>query len=88
MEFFFFFQYDQLEIEDDEERSQFLQRVLLDYLAVKSHNDESLSFARHFYICQWYQDALNEANASVSKGSKASKSKKKHKRKDGWFTIC
>ena len=79
----FCLQYEQLEIEDDEQRTQFLQRVLLDYLAVKSHNEESLLYARHFYISQWYQDALNENNPIITKSSKANKPKKKHRRKVG-----
>ncbi len=84
--FFFALQYEHLEIQNDEERTQFLQRVLLDYLAVKSLNDESQLFARHFYICQWYQDSLNELNTTPSKvGKNAKKPKKKSKKrwKDG-----
>lgn len=79
----FFFhpsQSEDLEIKSDEERTQFLQRVLLDYLAVKSQNDESQAFARHFYICQWYHDALSESNAAL----KSSKSKPKKKNKKRW----
>lgn len=81
---FCWFQYEQLEIDGDDERTQFLQRVLLDYLAVKSLNDESQAFARHFYICQWFQDALNEANVLPTKNTKKQKKKSK-KRWKGWF---
>lgn len=77
----YLFQYDKLEIKSDEERTTFLQRVLLDYLAVKSHNDDSLAHARHFYICQWYQDALNEANSSSNTKTKHSKTPKKKSKK-------
>ncbi|XP_065206815.1 nipped-B-like protein [Planococcus citri] len=73
--------YDKLEIGSDEERIMFLQRVLLDYLAVKSHNEDSLAHARHFYICQWYQDALNEANAPTTNKTKHSKTPKKKNKK-------
>ena len=41
-------------VEDDEEkRCQFLQRVLLDWLAVNAESDAALLHARHFYIGQW-----------------------------------
>ena len=45
--------------EDKEnERTIFLQRVLLDYLAVNSGEvDQAMMNARHFYIGQWYRDA-------------------------------
>nr|XP_023029223.1 nipped-B-like protein [Leptinotarsa decemlineata] len=44
----------------DEERTQFLQRVLLDFLAVNAQNDEAYKYARHFYISQWYKEAVAE----------------------------
>lgn len=45
--------------EDKEtERTMFLQRVLLDYLAVNGgETDQAMMNARHFYIGQWYRDA-------------------------------
>ena len=45
--------------EDKEtERTIFLQRVLLDFLAVNSGEvDQAMMNARHFYIGQWYRDA-------------------------------
>jgi hypothetical protein len=49
---------------------RFLQRVLLDYLAVNGgETDHATMNARHFYICQWYRDA----NASTKKAKKAKK---------------
>jgi len=64
---------------------RFLQRVLLDYLAVNGgETDHATMNARHFYICQWYRDA----NASTKKAKKAKKanqtnnnSKKNRKRR-------
>ena len=42
----------------EKERTLFLQRVLLDFLAVNSEEvDQAMMNARHFYIGQWYRDA-------------------------------
>lgn len=50
----------------NDERSQFLQRMLLDFLAVNSQNDESLKYARHFYIALWYKDLVKEKSQLIS----------------------
>ena len=61
----------------ERERTQFLQRVLLDYLAVSAgDDDQSILNARHFYISQWLRDANAEAS-----NKKSSKQKKKKRRK-------
>lgn len=49
---------------DDEERTQFLQKVLLDYLAVRGQVDPALTYARHFYLAQWYQDNIKQIHTS------------------------
>ncbi|KAF7993051.1 hypothetical protein HCN44_005832 [Aphidius gifuensis] len=49
-------------LSNDDERTMFLQRVLLDHLAVNSTKDSPLSYARHFYIAQWYRDCTIEKN--------------------------
>ena len=46
--------------DEEEERVRFLQRVLLDWLAVNAENDAALLHGRHFYIGQWYRDAFSE----------------------------
>ncbi|KAA0199078.1 hypothetical protein HAZT_HAZT003387, partial [Hyalella azteca] len=46
--------------DEEEKRCQFLQRVLLDWLAVNAEGDAALLHARHFYIGQWYRDAFSE----------------------------
>ena len=46
--------------DDEEERCKFIQRVLLDWLAVNAESDPALLHARHFYIGQWYRDAYSE----------------------------
>lgn len=64
----------------DEERIQFLQRVLLDFLAVKAHNDEAYKYARHFYIAQWYKETVNEKSQLASGDkNKRSNAKENHK---------
>lgn len=47
-------------VDEEEERTMFLQRVLLDWLAVNSSSDTALVHARHFYIGQWYREAYSE----------------------------
>jgi len=76
-----------IELDPEEERTRFLQRVLLDYLAVNGgETDHATMNARHFYICQWYRDA----NAVAKKPRKAKKSnshnnnnKRKKRRRGG-----
>ncbi|XP_022901337.1 nipped-B protein [Onthophagus taurus] len=65
----------------DEERTQFLQRVLLDFLAVNAQNEEAHRYARHFYIAQWYKEVVNEKSqlATGEKNNKRTGSKENHK---------
>ncbi|KAJ1519897.1 hypothetical protein ONE63_004137 [Megalurothrips usitatus] len=71
------------ELDEEEERNQFLQRVLLDYLAVNGHNDQALIYARHFYLAQWYKDASADKRKSPSKSpSKKKNQRGRKKRKD------
>ncbi|KAG8234266.1 hypothetical protein J437_LFUL006511 [Ladona fulva] len=74
------------ELDPEEERTQFLQRVLLDYLAVNGQSDHALCYARHFYIAQWYRDATAEISrpstgAKLSPNKLLSKKGKKSKKK-------
>ncbi|XP_071439398.1 nipped-B-like protein [Hetaerina americana] len=76
----------QEELDPEEERTQFLQRVLLDYLAVNGQSDHALCYARHFYIAQWYRDATAEISraatgAKLSPNKMLSKKGKKSKKK-------
>ncbi|VVC44793.1 Hypothetical protein CINCED_3A008325 [Cinara cedri] len=68
------------EVQDDEERTEFLQRVLLDYLAIKSLTEPALRHARHFYLAQWYQDNNDaiKTSDSLSKRKKANNTRKKY----------
>lgn len=65
-------------VENDEERTQFLQKVLLDYLAVRGQVDPALTYSRHFYLAQWYQDNIKNVNTSPKQ--KASKTPEDNKR--------
>lgn len=69
------------DVEDDDERTIFLQRVLLDYLAVQSQSEASLDYARYFHITQWYQDIINSASKPAVQKSKPVKVKKKKRKK-------
>ena len=60
----------------EKERTIFLQRVLLDFLAVNSGEvDQAMMNARHFYIGQWYRDA--NALGKAPKPHRRNKVKKK-----------
>ncbi|CAH2073941.1 unnamed protein product, partial [Iphiclides podalirius] len=65
-------------LDEDEERTEFLQRVLLDYLAINGQKDQAWNCARHFYITQWYRDMVVQPKASPTKRPKH-KSKKRYK---------
>lgn len=58
----------QYETNTEEERTQFLQRVLLDFLAVNAQGDIAYRHARHFYIAQWYKDSINEKSRLAAGG--------------------
>lgn len=80
------------ELDYEEERTQFLQRVLLDYLAVNGQNDQALTYARHFYLAQWYWDADAEKRRPSSGGklspSKLLLRKKKMRKKRKGQSLC
>lgn len=66
-------------LDSDEERTHFLQRVLLDYLAVNGQRDQAWSCARHFYITQWYRDLISQPKPSPPVKKSKHKSRRKHK---------
>ena len=71
-------------LDANEERVVFLQKVLLDYLAVNGTKDSALGYARHFYLAQWYKDcAVNKQRVGQPKYVSPSKKtpKKKGRRK-------
>lgn len=69
-------------LSEDEERTIFLQKVLLDYLAVNGTKESALGYARHFYLAQWYRDlVIEKRNVGVVKNSSPKKHKKRTKKK-------
>ncbi|CAK9823491.1 Nipped-B-like protein [Anthophora retusa] len=69
-------------LNEDEERTVFLQKVLLDYLAVNGTKDSALGYARHFYLAQWYRDcAVEKSRVGQSKNSPSKKMHKKRVKK-------
>ncbi|KAJ2952749.1 hypothetical protein O0L34_g7104 [Tuta absoluta] len=66
-------------LDEDEERTEFLQRVLLDYLAINGQKDQAWNCARHFYITQWYRDMVAQPKSSSPTKRSKNKSKKRHK---------
>ncbi|XP_011863105.1 PREDICTED: nipped-B-like protein [Vollenhovia emeryi] len=69
-------------LSEDEERTVFLQKVLLDYLAVNGTKDPALVYARHFYLAQWYRDcAMEKSRVGQLKNSPSKKMHKKRTKK-------
>ncbi|KAL0131860.1 hypothetical protein PUN28_003013 [Cardiocondyla obscurior] len=69
-------------LSEDEERIVFLQKVLLDYLAVSGTKDHALGYARHFYLAQWYRDcAMEKSRVGQPKNSPSKKMHKKRSKK-------
>ncbi|XP_012219437.1 nipped-B-like protein A [Linepithema humile] len=73
-------------LSEDEERTVFLQKVLLDYLAVNGTKDSALGYARHFYLAQWYRDCALEKSLVGQSGknspTKIKVNKKRSKKKN------
>lgn len=65
-------------LDEDEERTEFLQRVLLDYLAINGQKDQAWNCARHFYITQWYRDMVIQPKSTSPTKKPKSKSKKRY----------
>lgn len=61
----------------EEESTRFLQRVLLDYLAVSAERDPALLHCRHFYLAQWYKEAAQEILRQKQDPQPASGSKRR-----------
>lgn len=70
-----------LQIEKDEERSEFLQKMLLDYLDVNAHEDNvAWSHSKHFYLTLWYRDIIR-LKRQIREGGKVYASRKKPSRR-------
>lgn len=71
-------------MDPEEERTEFLQRILLDFLAVNAQEDAQVyEYARHFYLTQWYKDVLAQKRriADGEKGFASRKKQSKNKRR-------
>ncbi|XP_065558783.1 nipped-B-like protein B isoform X2 [Artemia franciscana] len=53
------------ELEKEERKTEILECLLLDYLAVGFKDDPALLNARQFYLAQWYKDAALEVTCSI-----------------------
>nr|XP_049695588.1 nipped-B-like protein B isoform X1 [Helicoverpa armigera] len=69
-------------LDEDEERTEFLQRVLLDYLAINGQKDQAWNCARHFYITQWYRDMVVQPKSTSPTKKPKNKSKKRYIKDD------
>lgn len=64
----------------DEERVEFLQKILLDFLAVNAQEENIVwEHSRHFYLTQWYRDILKRKKAIAEGGNKSYAQRKKGK---------
>jgi cohesin loading factor subunit SCC2 len=73
-----------LDLNCEEDKVEFLQRLLLDYLAVNGQSDPALMQARHFYISSWWRSAQTDISKSIHQDSsnpKPNRGKKKKKKK-------
>ncbi|XP_054741971.1 nipped-B protein isoform X1 [Anastrepha obliqua] len=69
-----------VELKEDE-RVEFLQKILLDFLAANAHVDNPIwDYARHFYLTQWYRDIIYQRR-NINEGAKRDTSRKKSSRK-------
>ncbi|XP_068142323.1 nipped-B protein isoform X2 [Drosophila tropicalis] len=78
-----------IEMHPEEKRTEFLQKVLLDFLAVNAQEENLIwDYARHFYLAQWYRDVIYQRRR-IKDGAKAfasRKTKPQNKRKSGEFS--
>ncbi|KAJ8678892.1 hypothetical protein QAD02_014679 [Eretmocerus hayati] len=75
-------------LSEAEERVIFLQKVLLDYLAVNGTKDSALGYARHFYLAQWYKDCAMDKQRIANPNkfitpTKKSKKQQRNKKRGG-----
>jgi cohesin loading factor subunit SCC2 len=78
----------------EEDRTQYLQRLLLEYLNIHSDAEHALKYTRDFYIAQWYVDSAKDVrnqqqcskisqNGEEATPQRRKLKKKKNKRKKG-----
>ncbi|EDW28358.1 GL18991 [Drosophila persimilis] len=77
-----------IELHPEEQRTEFLQKILLDFLAVNAQEENLIwDYARHFYLAQWYRDVIYQRRRikDGEKGFALRKSKIRNKRKTGEY---
>lgn len=74
-------------VDPEEERTEFLQKILLDFLAVNAQEDNLIwDYARHFYLTQWYKDVI-QRKKKIAEGEKGYASRKKSPKKSSKFRV-
>ncbi|XP_058822555.1 nipped-B protein isoform X2 [Topomyia yanbarensis] len=75
------------QLNEEEERTEFLQKILLDFLAANAQEGNIVwNHARHFYITQWYRDIIQRKKC-IADGEKGYASRKKQaKRRKKYHT--
>lgn len=78
-------------MDPEEERTEFLQKILLDFLAVNAQEENLIwDYARHFYLAQWYRDIICQRKR-IAEGDKhyasRKKTSKRKKHRKGKFTY-
>lgn len=74
-------------VDPEEERTEFLQKILLDFLAVNAQEDNLIwDYARHFYLTQWYKDVI-QRKKKIAEGEKGYASRKKNPKKRSSFNV-
>ncbi|XP_020815684.1 nipped-B protein [Drosophila serrata] len=78
----------QSELHGEDQRTEFLQKMLLDFLAVNAEEENLIwDYARHFYLAQWYRDIIYQRRRITNddKGQIFKKSKCQSTRRSGEY---
>ncbi|XP_033150568.1 nipped-B protein isoform X2 [Drosophila busckii] len=78
-----------IELHPEEQRTEFLQKILLDFLAVNAQEENLIwDYARHFYLAQWYRDLIYQRRRikNGEKGFAKKKPKSRLKQKTGEYS--
>ncbi|XP_062142733.1 nipped-B protein isoform X1 [Drosophila sulfurigaster albostrigata] len=78
-----------IELHPEEQRTEFLQKILLDFLAVNAQEENLIwDYARHFYLAQWYRDVIYQRRRikEGEKGFASNKPKSRSKQRSGDYS--
>ncbi|KAH8408181.1 hypothetical protein KR222_006608, partial [Zaprionus bogoriensis] len=78
-----------IDLHPEEQRTEFLQKILLDFLAVNAQEENLIwDYARHFYLVQWYRDVICQRRRikDGEKGFASKKPKSRSKRRSGDYS--